>query len=107
MISLNVKTLCKEVLMFLIFLGIGCQPATVTPSVSITASPSPTPAYTTDKCPMGDHTDSIPSGGQVRQYLLHVPTTYQPEKTVALVLGFHGAGSNSEQFETYSRFSNV
>ena len=104
---MNAKILCLRALALLIVLCISCQPATAIPSPSATASPSPTPPYTTTNCPPGDHTETLTSGGQVRRYRLHVPLTYQPEKPVALVLGFHGAGSNSEQFETYSQFSNV
>lgn len=106
MTFLNAKALCKELLVCLVFLDTGCQSATPwIPPIAVTASPSPTPAYTAANCPVGDHAEMLTSGGQVRQYLLHVPATYQPEKSVALVLGFHGAGSNSEQFAAYSRFS--
>jgi len=83
----------------LILLITGCQPVTVIPSA--------TPTYTSANCPVGDQAQELTSDGQVRQYILHVPPAYQPEKTMALVLGFHGAGSNSGQFERYSGFSSV
>lgn len=64
-------------------------------------------AVATENCTRGDHFDEIESGGQTRQYLLHVPATHKPEDPAALVLVFHGAGIGAERFVTYSRFSNV
>jgi len=83
----------------LILVLAGCQ--------SMTVIPPETSLYTLANCPVGDHAEELTSGGQVRQYILHVPSAYQPEKPVALVLGFHGAGSNAGQFESYSGFSAV
>jgi polyhydroxybutyrate depolymerase len=86
-----------------ILLLTACQSATALPTVA----PSPAPSFTSANCPTGDHTEELTSGGQVRRYILHVPSAYQPEKPAALVLGFHGAGSNSGEFESYSGFSAV
>jgi polyhydroxybutyrate depolymerase len=86
------------IVLCLLLLPAACQrqPATM---------PSATPAYSSADCPAGDHQEEIASGGQVRQYVLHVPSAYRPETPMPLVLGFHGAGSNARQFESYSNFS--
>ena len=84
----------------------------VTPSltadstVETTSQVTPSPVVTAN-CARGDYFDQIESGGQARQYLLHVPATYKPETPAAVVLVFHGAGIGAERFISYSRFSNV
>jgi len=90
--------LCQVLLVLLLA---GCQPATPIPVVA----PSAAPSYTSADCPAGDHVEEITSGGQARRYILHVPAAYRPEKSMALVLGFHGAGSSAREFESYSDFS--
>ena len=87
------------VLISLTLLLAGCQPAS--------ARPTATPSTASTNCPTGDHMEELTSGDEVREYRIHVPTTYQPEKPAALVLGFHGAGSNAWEFESYSDFSSV
>jgi polyhydroxybutyrate depolymerase len=69
-----------------------------------TITPSPAPER---NCTRGDYVEKIESNGQVREYRLHIPSTYSSEKATALVLGFHGANSTAESFESYSRFSRV
>jgi polyhydroxybutyrate depolymerase len=83
-----------------------------TPAVTAEIVPGTTSQITPSlvvigECVRGDYFDSIESGGQARQYLLHVPATYKPEEPAALVLVFHGAGISAERFVDYSRFSNV
>jgi polyhydroxybutyrate depolymerase len=95
------STFALQIALLLILLLAACQPATATPTVA----PSATPSYTSADCPTGDHTQQLTSGGQARQYILHVPSAYQPGKPIALVLGFHGAGSSAREFESYSDFS--
>lgn len=75
-----------------------------TPGVTAAATPSVMPG---EDCGRGDHFDEIESGGQVRQYLLHVPARYDPQEPAALVLVFHGAGIGAERFVEYTRFSAV
>jgi polyhydroxybutyrate depolymerase len=70
-----------------------------------TAIPSATLVYNSTDCPTGEHNQELTSGGQVRHYILHVPAAYRPENPMALVLGFHGAGSSAREFESYSDFS--
>ena len=79
-------------------------PSENTVEIPSTGTPSPT---VTEACTRGDHVNEIESGGQVRQYILHVPPTYKPEEPAALVLVFHGAGISAERFVGYTRFSNV
>ena len=109
-------------LSFLIFL-IACapEPPAILPSAVVPqATAEPTPEVTTEitaqvtpspfiaeDCGRGDHFDEIQSSGQTRQYLLHVPPTYDPEEPAALVLVFHGAGIGAERFVGYTRFSSV
>ena len=48
---------------------------------------------------------TVLSGGLVRTYLLHVPSGYQTHTSKALVLNFHGHGSNAMQQERRSGMS--
>jgi len=50
---------------------------------------------------------SVASGGQRRTYRLHVPTSYTPRASAALVLDFHGDDSTAAQFERYTGLSQV
>jgi len=56
-------------------------------------------------CIPGTYEEEIVSAGKTRQYRLHIPASYRPAIPAALVLGFHGAGSTSTEFENYSGFS--
>jgi polyhydroxybutyrate depolymerase len=56
-------------------------------------------------CTPGTYDEQLTSGGQIRQYRLHIPASYQPGTPVPLVFGFHGAGSTGPEFEAYSGFS--
>jgi polyhydroxybutyrate depolymerase len=76
----------------------------VTAAATLQITPSP---VVSGNCTRGDYFDAIESGGQTRQYLLHVPATHKPDTPAALVLVFHGAGIGAERFVGYSRFSNV
>src|SRR5215213_11750817 len=109
-------------LLIFIFLA-GCTPEkalTTSPAASPEVTPVLTPSATaemtsavtaspivTADCAGRDYFDEIESGGQTRQYLLHVPASYKPEDPAALVLVFHGAGIGAERFVNYTRFSNV
>lgn len=46
-------------------------------------------------------------GATTRTYLLHVPTDYQPQLPLPLVLIFHGRGSNAAEIEHYTGFSQL
>src|SRR5215216_3755878 len=109
--------------LLILILLIGCTPEKplTTPSVAssevthvlppiataeMTSVVTPSPIVTAG-CARGDYFDEIESGGQTRQYLLHVPASYDPEDPTALVLVFHGAGIGAERFVSYSKFSNV
>ena len=72
----------------------------------VTSQVTPSPIVAED-CARGDYFDEIESGGQAREYLLHVPVTYKPEEPAALVMVFHGAGIGAERFVSYTRFSTV
>ena len=81
-------------------------PSDATAEMTSVAPETPSPAVTED-CARGDYSSEFESGGQTRQYLLHVPATYEPEEPAALVLVFHGAGISAERFVDYTRFSRV
>lgn len=46
-------------------------------------------------------------GDIARSYLLHVPQSYNKSKAVPLVLVFHGGGSQPQQMEDYTGFSDL
>ncbi len=52
----------------------------------------------------GDYLEDILVNGQVRQYRLHIPSTYQGNP-VPLVINLHGYNSNAEQQERVSQMS--
>jgi len=81
---------------------------TFTDEVTVETTLQGTPSFiVSGSCARGNYFDQMESGGQTRQYLLHVPATYKPDTPAALVLVFHGAGISAERFVSYSRFSNV
>jgi polyhydroxybutyrate depolymerase len=53
----------------------------------------------------GDYVETIVSGGQTRQYRLHVPPSYQPGQAWPLVISLHGFNSNGTQQERFSKMS--
>jgi polyhydroxybutyrate depolymerase len=47
------------------------------------------------------------SGGQIREYRIHVPAAYREDTPAPVVFGFHGNGSSAAAFEEYSGFSSL
>jgi polyhydroxybutyrate depolymerase len=45
----------------------------------------------------GDHTRTVEVGDLTRSYIVHVPPAYDGTEPLAVVLAFHGGGSNAEQ----------
>jgi len=45
----------------------------------------------------GDHTRSLMVSGRERSYLIHAPASFDPAKATAVVLIFHGGGTNAAQ----------
>lgn len=82
-------------------------PAATAQSTTDSTTESAPSVVVTEECTRGDTFDELKSGGQVRQYLLHVPAAYQAGIPAALVLVFHGAGIGARRFVDYSRFSSV
>ena len=53
----------------------------------------------------GSFDGTLSSGGVTRHYLLHIPASYRASTAVALVINFHGYGSNSQQEENLTGMS--
>jgi len=77
-----------------------------------TAQPPPTEAPQLTPTPagggnytVGTSVQEIVSGGQTRQYRLHVPPSYQPGSPMALVLNLHGLNETAAQQEAISGMS--
>src|SRR5215471_13634690 len=51
---------------------------------------------------VGDTTVTIEHAGAARQYIMHVPASYDSRTRVPLVLDIHGLGSNAPQQEALS-----
>ncbi|MGE5191650.1 MAG: alpha/beta hydrolase family esterase [Deltaproteobacteria bacterium] len=49
----------------------------------------------------GDHTRTLVVNDRQRNYLLHVPRSYDGKKPVPVILAFHGGGSNALQMEHF------
>lgn len=49
----------------------------------------------------GDHARTLVAGGRERSYLVHVPKSYDGRKPYAVVLVYHGGGSNARQVESF------
>lgn len=100
-------------LISIISVGCGAAQPTAPPTSQATetnqAVPPPTrpPAGEKDYSVPGDHFSKVTSGGQGRTFKLHVPPDYQPGTPIALVLSFHGGGSNSFDQEVITNFSDL
>jgi polyhydroxybutyrate depolymerase len=53
----------------------------------------------------GDYVEEIASGGQTREYRLHVPPSYRPGQPMPLIINLHGYNSNAAQQEHVSGMS--
>ena len=47
----------------------------------------------------GDHTRTLIVADRQRNYLVHVPPSYDGSKPAPVVLAFHGGGSNARQMD--------
>jgi len=87
-----------------VLLAAGCQSVAnpQTPAEVVTAAGTPSLSI---GCAAGSRLEKIDSGGQIREYQIHIPPTYRMDQPVALVLGFHGNGGTAGMFEEYSGLS--
>lgn len=53
----------------------------------------------------GNYVETLTVNGEVRQYRLHIPSTYNPDNAVPLVVNLHGLDSNATQQEQVSQMS--
>jgi polyhydroxybutyrate depolymerase len=67
--------------------------------------PAATVAGSAESVAPGDTVEEIVSGGQTRQYRLHVPPGYQPGRPAPLVINLHGYSSNAAEQERVSQMS--
>jgi polyhydroxybutyrate depolymerase len=74
-------------------------------NLSPTPANPPQPNPVTAETGTGTFDGNIPSGGVTRHYLLHIPTSYQPNTPVPLIINFHGLNSNSKQEENLTGMS--
>jgi polyhydroxybutyrate depolymerase len=100
--SLYRNSISASVLITLGCFSAGCRNAVVLNTPQEISSESGSAS-----CPVGDRIEQIPSGGSMREYLLHVPYSLRGASSPALVLGFHGNGSHTGTFADYSGFSAV
>jgi polyhydroxybutyrate depolymerase len=61
--------------------------------------------FALDEAPVVSREYSFECGGRTRSYLLHVPSDYGGKKPMALVIVFHGGGSNAKGAEKMTGFS--
>jgi polyhydroxybutyrate depolymerase len=72
----------------------------------VTEQAQPTAAATAAAAyPSGTSEQTIVSGGQTRDYRLHVPPSYQPDSPMPLVLNLHGLNETAAQQEALSGMS--
>jgi polyhydroxybutyrate depolymerase len=50
----------------------------------------------------GDHNRTITVGNLNRNYLVHIPATYDSKKPMPVVLAFHGGGANADSMVAFS-----
>jgi polyhydroxybutyrate depolymerase len=55
----------------------------------------------------GDQLRSLEFDGRARSYLLHVPRTFDPSRPAAVVLAFHGGGTNAKTMVRFSGLSEM
>jgi polyhydroxybutyrate depolymerase len=73
-------------------------------AASLDAAPQ-TPSCTGKLGVAGDKPVTLMVGGTARDFLLHVPATYDPAKRTPLVFVFHGYTMTAEQIATASHFA--
>ena len=77
-------------------------------ALSLLPAAAPRTAFAAGECgtarphEAGDFPETLQSGGEERDYLLHVPASYTGSDATPLVLNFHGLGSNSQQQMDYT-----
>jgi polyhydroxybutyrate depolymerase len=65
----------------------------------------PLPAANHTMLTPGEQVRSIEFEGRTRTYLVHVPRTYDPPRPSAVVLAFHGGGTNAKMMVRFSGLS--
>lgn len=83
---------------------VGATPA-VAPTTSTTGLPAHPPCAAPRPFTAGDTSETMQSGGETREYIVHVPPQYDGSRQVPLVLTLHGYGSNARQQLIYSQLA--
>lgn len=60
-----------------------------------------------DSCSSNENAETITHNGLNREYVLFVPTSYQGNKSVPLMLNFHGFGDNANSYMSYADMRSV
>lgn len=95
----------------ILFLTIGCariverRDAGVATSTAPAAQVPASPVRAATQAVASDSIEKIVSGGQTRQYRLHVPPSYRAGQVMPLVINIHGYNSNAEQQERISKMA--
>ena len=64
-------------------------------------------AQNDNKLTPGDHTRSLVVAGRERNYLVHAPSSHDAAMPIAVVLIFHGGGTNAAQMVRFCGLSEV
>ena len=55
----------------------------------------------------GDELRSLEFDGRTRRYLVHVPRNFDPSRPAAVILAFHGGGTNAKTMVRFSGLSEM
>jgi polyhydroxybutyrate depolymerase len=79
-------------------------PTTTTPPTTTTAAPAP---CRQPRAPLTAGPRTVVSGGLRRDELVATPTPFDPRTPTAVLLNFHGSGSDMNEQAAYSRFPSL
>lgn len=93
----------------LLAFGLASNPAYSAPPVQTTATPDDAPVVDdgSEGVAPGDYAGTIFSGGLNRQYFVHIPTGYDENTPMPLLISFHGFTDNPFNHSQYTGFSTL
>ena len=92
-----------------LLIALGAVAATGAPALATPERPAPRGGCgtTPDVEPGTTEHRELTSGGRTREFLVHVPENYDPDRATPVVLSFHGHNRTAEYQERLSRFSEL